>query len=268
MKSLFMLVLLGLPLSSYAKENPTLVLVHGALFTADSWAPLQTQLLDLGIKSISIDMPGRKGDGIDPKSITIQTAARKVCAAVSSLNEEVILIGHSQGGAVINQAFKFCHRKIIGLFYISAVAPASGTTAFAALNQERDVNFGKCTRPNPRSRLFELVYDGPLAESFFQELLGTEKGAASRSSMVSEPMGIGTTELDYPSDIYEKLLKVYLLSQKDQVVTAKTQEEIIENMPGVEIARIDSGHSPQLTHTKDVSVVLEKFLKRLRSENK
>ena len=45
------------------KKTSTFVLVHGALFTGAGWKETEIELNTLGQKAISLDVPGRPGDG-------------------------------------------------------------------------------------------------------------------------------------------------------------------------------------------------------------
>src|SRR5690606_27409356 len=111
--------------------------------------------------SVTLDVPGRAGDPTSPKDIDLTLAAKRVCQVVNLQSEPVILVGHSQGGALITQATEFCGDRIRALVYVAAVLPLSGETAFQALNPERDTGFGKCAEFDPTARLFRLKKDGP-----------------------------------------------------------------------------------------------------------
>src|SRR5262245_20461218 len=112
----------------------TYVLVHGALFTSTGYQRVQSRLQNDGQNVVTVDVPGRAGDGLDPRGIDIKTAAEKVCKVVTAVGGPVVLVGHSQGGALITQALADCGTNVKGLVYLAAVVPLDGETAFQGLN--------------------------------------------------------------------------------------------------------------------------------------
>lgn len=209
-------------------ERPTYVLVHGALFTSAGWAPLKAELERGGSRVLTLDLPGREGDGIDPRTITIHSAAAAVCAVVRRETAPIILVGHSQGGAVITQAAGDCGDGVKGLVFVAAVAPHAGEIAFAALNPARDNTFPLCATLDPDAGLFRLNRSGPLEASFFHDLraLDAELADKALASMVSEPAGIGTTPLKFDEARVGSFPRFYIEATQDRVVSIETQREI------------------------------------------
>jgi pimeloyl-ACP methyl ester carboxylesterase len=78
------------------------VLVHGAWHGAWCWAPLQAELDRMGIPSYAIDLPGH---GASPEPFAdLHGGAARVSEFVERLGRDVVLVGHSYGGAVITEA--------------------------------------------------------------------------------------------------------------------------------------------------------------------
>lgn len=236
----------------------TFVLVHGALFTESGFGPLKQELLQKNQNVVTINVPGRSNDGVDPKAITIQTSAEKICDAIKNISGDLVLVGHSQGGAVITQAFGDCGSNVRGLVFMAAVAPQSGETAFAGLNPNRDVNFAKCVQVDGEHGLFVLNKEGPLEASFFQDLRAINAKLADEAllSMVSEPIGIGTTKLSFDQNAYDKLPKFYIEALDDQVVSLETQRSYQKKIAFSKIYALKTGHSGFLSQPKAMSEVL------------
>jgi pimeloyl-ACP methyl ester carboxylesterase len=84
-----------------AKDQPTLVLLHGLMGCADTFVPLM-QELQPGLHVIALDLPGagqsERRDDIDP---SLAVTAGQVSRFLSELNlHKPIVLGHSHGGAV------------------------------------------------------------------------------------------------------------------------------------------------------------------------
>jgi pimeloyl-ACP methyl ester carboxylesterase len=80
----------------------TVVLVHGAWHGAWCWAPLQAELDRLGVPSYAPDLPGH-GTSAEPLG-DLHGDARCVVEVIDRLGTDVLLVGHSYGGAVISEA--------------------------------------------------------------------------------------------------------------------------------------------------------------------
>lgn len=254
------LVILSLLASiSVAQAKNTVVLVHGALFTGAGWAPVQSRLQNAGRNVVVLDVPGRLGDGVDARTITIDTATAKLCTVVKAAGGPVVLVGHSQGGALITQAVQACGDSIRALVYVAAVVPKNGETAFDGLDPKRDVNFGKCVVLTPAEGIFKLRKDGPLEASFFADLRAKNPELAdyALAGMVSEPLGIGTTKLHYNTAAFERLPKYYVEATKDEVVTPPTQRRYQTQTAFEKVYRLPTSHSPFLVLPDAVAGILE-----------
>src|SRR3989441_13265749 len=105
------------------------VLVHGAWADGSSWAKVIPLLEKAGLNAVAVQNP--------LTSLADDVAATK--RAIARLDGQVILVGHSYGGAVISEGGN--DPKIVGLVYVAAVAPDVG---------EAGGEVGKGVAPAPR----------------------------------------------------------------------------------------------------------------------
>jgi pimeloyl-ACP methyl ester carboxylesterase len=78
------------------------VLVHGAWHGSWCWAGVQAELDKLGVPSYAPDLPGH---GVSDKPFgDMHGDAACVAALIERLGTDVVLVGHSYGGAVIGEA--------------------------------------------------------------------------------------------------------------------------------------------------------------------
>lgn len=93
------------------------VLVHGAWHGAWCWSALQAELDRRGVPSYAVDLPGH---GISDRPLEdLHGDAAYVVDVVERLATDVILVGHSYGGAVITEAAMFTDR-VHHLVYLTA----------------------------------------------------------------------------------------------------------------------------------------------------
>lgn len=95
-----------------AVPKKTAVLVHGAFADGSSWGKIIPLLQNKGLNVIAVQNP------LTSLAADVDAAKRAIEAAPG----EVILVGHSWGGAVITEAGK--HDKVAALVYIAAFAPS------------------------------------------------------------------------------------------------------------------------------------------------
>ncbi len=97
--------------------KPTIVLVHGAFAESSSWNAILVPLQRAGHTTIAVANPLR----------SVPSDAQYVSDVVRSVEEPVVLVGHSYGGAVISDVAADAG-DIVGLVYLSGFAPDVGET--------------------------------------------------------------------------------------------------------------------------------------------
>jgi pimeloyl-ACP methyl ester carboxylesterase len=104
------------------------LLVHGAFHGAWCWEPVISMLVDAGVEATALDLPGH---GQDPGPLSdLHGDAARVRAELDRLGSDVVLVGHSYGGAVITEAGD--HPAVDHLVYVAAMALDSEETCISA----------------------------------------------------------------------------------------------------------------------------------------
>lgn len=101
-----------------AGSKPTVVLVHGAFADASSWSGVITKLEKDGFPVIAVANPLR----------SVKSDADYVRRVVEGVDGPVVLVGHSYGGSVINDAVP-SDGKVKALVFVAAFAPEVGESA-------------------------------------------------------------------------------------------------------------------------------------------
>lgn len=251
-----------LSVNIYASTNtlkPTLILVHGALLTSSAWMSVQSYLQTHGYNVVTVDLPGRADDDIPASDVSIYSSAEKLCQVAELQQGQVVLVGHSQGGAVITQATHRCGSKIKALVYVAAVIPLNGEKAFDMLNDEDGRNFDKCATLDKNTGLYKINYDGPLKEMFMDDAT-TEQARRAINNMTAEPVRIGDEVLKYNEKIFSMIPKFYIETTDDKIISFATQKNIQSKVQLKKIYTMKTGHSPFVSQPKKLGGYLTEIV--------
>ena len=121
------------------------VLVHGAWHGAWAWERVLPLLTSEGVECLALDLPGHGADG-GPFGDLYSDVAR-VRETLDELNGDVVLVGHSYGGAVITEAG--LHPAVHHLVYVAAFALDAGESCVSAATSRVEVSLiSYVGRPN------------------------------------------------------------------------------------------------------------------------
>lgn len=117
----------GTPIASWRSgDGPPLVLVHGTSADHSRWAPV-LPALEQRYTVLAVDRRGRGASG-DAEDYTIEREFEDVAAVVDSLEEPVILLGHSHGGLCALEAALLSHNvRALVLYEPASDMVATGT---------------------------------------------------------------------------------------------------------------------------------------------
>ena len=157
------------------------VLVHGAWHGAWCWAPLQAELDLRGIPSHAIDLPGH-GASVRPLG-GLHHDAGHVTDTLDHLGlNDVVLVGHSYGGAVITEAGAG-RPDLAHLVYIAAFALDAGESVNGALRsfERRSVALAAAVQMQDDGTTTLEPSTSPRAHSTARALLSSDRGRTSAS---------------------------------------------------------------------------------------
>ena len=240
-----------------ARVRPIL-LVHGAWHGAWCWAALQAELDRRGIPSYAVDLPGH-GLSLLPLGDLHGDAAHVAAAldVVAATNEtdEVLLVGHSYGGAVITHACGPAHAvagRVAHLVYL---------TAFALDDGESVRGFGR-SRPRRELALDKAVIAGddgtsridpdaapaafygscpPAAVSAAVARLGPQPVAAFQQPVAGSPRA--------------SIASTFVRCTLDEAIAIERQDELAARC--ARVVTLECDHSPFLAMPTAVADVLE-----------
>ncbi len=215
-----------------------IVLVHGALTDGSSWAPLVIKLQAMGYHVTAVQNP-------------LSSLADDVKATERVLRRQdgnVLLVGHSWGGAVITQAGNAANVK--GLVYLSALAPDSAesvhdlmTAINAPMNGLSPDQEGMIWMDDPAKFHQFMAADVPMAK--VKELVAAQ-----------QPIAAATMDEKVQHAAWRDKPTWYLKAEKDQALPTTVQQTIAQRM-GAHIVSVPSSHMSYLSHTDAVAKLID-----------
>ncbi|MCU7947014.1 MAG: alpha/beta hydrolase, partial [Candidatus Thiodiazotropha sp. (ex Cardiolucina cf. quadrata)] len=113
----------GTPISYeiYGSGQTTLVFVHGWSCDARYWR-MQWPVFSNKYRVVTLDLAGHGHSGLSRSRYTMRAFGEDVRAVVEATeSEQVILIGHSMGGAVIAEAARLIPKRVKGLIGVDTL---------------------------------------------------------------------------------------------------------------------------------------------------
>jgi pimeloyl-ACP methyl ester carboxylesterase len=223
-----------------SRAQPTVrnvVLVHGAYADGSSYARVIPLLRARGLRVTAVQNP--------LSSLADDVAATR--RAIARQDGPVILVGHSSAGVVITEAGN--DPKVVGLVYISAIAPDDGQSASDALKGYPATPGGAEQHPDAAGYL--TITRRGVDEDFVPDLPPAER------ALVYETQG------DWHATFLDEKVTTAAWKQKpswfvipdDRMVPPGHERDAAQRMKATTVTH-RSGHVPMLSHPREVAAVI------------
>jgi pimeloyl-ACP methyl ester carboxylesterase len=239
--------------TSAARPLRPVVLVHGAWHGAWCFAALQAELDRRGIPSWAVDLPGH-GASTFPLGDLYGDAAH-VSGVLGRLathgHDDVVLVGHSYGGAVITEAATHADH-VAHLVHLTAFALVEGESVLGLLGSlpPAPVALGAAIEPRDDGT---SVLRRDLAAAALYGHCPPEAVAAALPRLGPQPMASFTQPVTgTPTD---RIPSTYVRCTDDQAIHVSHQDHLAERCRRV--VTLDTDHSPFLSMTGSVADLLE-----------
>ncbi|MDV2900291.1 alpha/beta hydrolase [Phytobacter diazotrophicus] len=233
--------------SAGAQESiiKNIVLVHGAFTDGSSWSAVTALLQAKGYNVTAVQNP--------LTSLNDDVAATE--RVLQRQHGDVLLVGHSWGGAVITQAGNA--ENVKGLVYLSALVPDSGesvtdtlTRLNAPMSGMQPDNNGLIWLDNPE--IFQNVMANDLPEPQARLLAAAQQPIAAKA--FNEKVNHAAWR-NKPS--------WYLVTENDNALNPAVQN-LLAREAGANITHLPSSHMSMVSHPKDVAALIDKAAHNLK----
>lgn len=251
---------LGASAAVQADDTKTMVLVHGAHFTAAAWQPLQ-QLMGSAVNTVAVDLPGRN-DNITPARVSLELSAGMLCKSLGAIAGQKTLVAHSQGGAIVNAALELCPAEAIEkIVYVTAVAPLQGAGVFSLLSKADEASYFQGVSFNEQAQRLDIANPERFADSFAQDATPQQRNWLNALA-VMEPAMVGGSVISLDPARFAKIDKYYVFADHDRIISLESQRRIADSLDLAASYHINSGHLPMLTQSRALADVLLTISKR------
>jgi pimeloyl-ACP methyl ester carboxylesterase len=174
-------------------------------------------------------------------TVTLHGWARWLAGYVELIDEQVILVGHSRGGAVISQAAEYADGRIKQLVYLSAFLLPNGDCLQKAA--------AKVASTSPPES-FQMATDGTSRISpeaigpMFYNRTNPERVARAIEQMTAEPMSVFTEPLRLSNAGFGRIPRAYIESKYDVSLPLALQRSMQALLPCGPVVTLETDHSP------------------------
>ena len=238
-------------------EGPSeLVLVHGAWMGGWCWDAVIVELETLGIKAVSLDLPGHGERRNEPPPEALGAYTENVIHALEQRSVPAVLVGHSFGGVVTSQVAEERPELVRESVYVSGFMLPDKASFLSAT--EGAVG---------SQALDNLVFSDDkrfvgIADAMIHEAVGhdvpAEAFAAAVPNLVLEPCGPLGTPLQLSAARFGRVPRTYVECTKDRALPIEIQRAMRNAIPVETVYSLDSSHSPMFSQPKALATYLAK----------
>lgn len=217
-----------------------IVLVHGAWGDGSHWSHIIPALHENGYKVRAVQNP----------LTSLNDDVQRTMDLIDAQEGNVLLVGHSYGGAVITKAGH--HDKVVGLVYVAAFAPDKGES-LGSLLAKRPTSGGGSIAPD--SKGFLWIKYGEFQREFCPDLGANEALVMSLSQKPIHGQCFGD-EMSAPA--WKNKPVWYQVSNQDNMIHPETQMEMAERMKPRKTIHLDASHASMASKPEEVlQLILE-----------
>lgn len=224
-----------------------IVFVPGFWLDASSWDEVTPALVEAGHRVHPLTLPGLESRDTSRAGIGLQDHVDFVAAQVDALDGDVVLIGHSGGGAIIHGVADLRPGRIARNVYVDAGPPRPGE----AINDELPADGDEIPLP-PWDEFMEMDLvdlDERIRADFIARAIPQPKGVAVDGITLTDErrLEVPVTIIccEFPSQVL-----------RDAIEADEPWVGELARVRDVEYVDLPTGHWPQLTRPADLGAAI------------
>ena len=224
--------------------KPSIVLVHGAFADASGWQKVVSILLKDGFSVTAVQNP--------LKSLEEDVATTK--RVIDAQKGDVILVGHSYGGAVITEAAAG-NNKVKALVYVAAFAPDKGESLDGLLKTYPPTPLFAALVPD--SAGFVFIDQAKYREVFAHDLLQEE---AQVLAATQKAIGGHVFQESIKAVAWKTIPSWYVVATQDHAIDPDLQRFMAKRMKA-QTSELTASHVPFISQPVKIAEIIESAAK-------
>ena len=218
------------------------VLVHGAWHGAWCWERVTPLLSEAGHEAHVLDLPGLGTDPTPIADITLDSYVDAVKNVILSVDDPVILVGHSMGGLIITQTAELVPDRVSALGYLAAFSPRNGESLFDYAMADTKSHVTLYHVANREQGYFTIPEDR--LPACFYGLCSEEDTGNAIARLRPQPLAPLVQPVSISEENYGRVRRCYIECTKDQALTWPMQKKMLHNARLDELLTLETDHSP------------------------
>ncbi|MCU4444495.1 alpha/beta hydrolase [Acinetobacter pittii] len=221
-------------------NKPTIILVHGFWGGAAHWSKVIIELSHRGFTSLqAVELP----------LTSLADDVERTKKMITQVDGDVILVGHSYGGAVITEAGNL--PNVVGLVYIAAFAPDTNESPGEITQKHLPV-----AAPNlsPDSDGYLWLKADKFHESFCQDLTEDEGLVMAVTQKAPLASTFGDT---ISSPAWKTKPSWYQISTHDRMISPENQEFMSSRLNAKKVISLDASHASLASKPVEVADLID-----------
>jgi len=248
-------------------EKKTFILIHGSWHGAWNWHRVTPLLEKQGHSVFAIDLPGMGRDKTSIQNVTMEMAVAKICELLDTIDDKVILVGHSKNGIMISQAAEYRPDKIEKLVYLAAYLVPNGKTQREYSMQDTQGVL------KPYLIKHEITNSSTLGIDIYKEGLYHDCDdyitELAKVLLSHEPFLTGVTPLQLTEENFGRVPRFYIECTEDRAVTPFIQQKMYTDTPCNKVYKLQTSHSPFFSKPAElVDILIKIAIDQAHTKNK
>jgi len=223
------------------------LLIHGAWQGAWAWDNVAARLTDRGHTAYALDLPGSGGDPTPASEVTMDLYADAILREAKRIGTpDLVLVGHSMGGAAITAAASLSPAAFTRLVYVCAFLPAPGQSIGELGARSHAMGIAGPQVEVVQGGVAAQLIESTIASTFLNDC---EPDVIRHAVPLFKPQPIGpimALAAEW-SDGFRNLPKRYVSCSFDRAIHPALQDVMAEAAGIDDRAVLDSGHEPFLS---------------------
>jgi pimeloyl-ACP methyl ester carboxylesterase len=235
------------------------VLVHGAWHTGAAWDGVIEGLQKRGYTAEAITLPGYGAGNGDPSTVTLADDTAALIAVLEKQTEPVILVAHSAGGVVAQQAVPKAASKIAEVVFFDAFLASDGKRLLDSLPPDIKAAYEKTAADNHNTL--------PVPEGLIRHVLMPDDSKADQDlvigHLVTQPYGYYTGVVDAAAFAKAPVKRGFLFAKDDKSLPPGAFKGMVAALGPFDEADIAGGHEVIFTNPDAVAAGLAELAQKL-----